>query len=310
MAFVPPQYERFSKAVWGFADASWDSKKDNVKPFKSEFKIESGAKTADGVVVKTGVSANLPKPDDGFVGNGSAEFSIKDVGKVTVAAKTTGLKDCSIGLEGKGFIKNAISSLSTSNEEIVAKASWSKESIAANASFTSNFIKNEHKGTFAVSGGFDGFALGAQANFEVPAKLTEVDAGFTYSKKDAYSVCLNSRNFLGEARTDITSLGGLYTLDSKTTLGGLLMFRISNASGGFPEDKRWCYVAAERVLDASTTVKAKAELLNKGQGQDLTLSVTHKLENPAVRLGFSAVFNPLENLKNKGIKFSAAFGDC
>jgi len=95
----------------------------------------------------------------------------------------------------------------------------------------------------------------------------------------------------------------LYDFDKKTRLGGLFLFRIAD---GFPQNKRWLYATAQHQLDESTSVKAKAEVL---QDKDVTFSVTHSLKSPQLRFGFSTVFDPLANLKNKGFRFSASFGD-
>lgn len=305
MAFVPPQFKNFSKNIWGFVDAEWESKKDSPKPFEPEIKVERAGKTADGVKLTTSLSSDpLGKS---FKGKLSSDFNLKEVGKVGVELSTEGLKDCAVSVENKNLVKAVVLNLKASNEKVEVKAAYGQESVAVNGSIKTALKDQKTTGTLAVAAGFDGFAAGVQGEFDAfpKAALNDVDAGFTYTKKGQFQVGLNSKNTLGEKRQDITSIGGLYTLDSKTTLGGLLLFRISGEKG-FPEDKRWLYAAAERKLDESTTFKAKAELL---KDKDLTLSFVHSLKNPGVQFRFSTVVDPLNKFSNKGMAFSASFGN-
>jgi len=269
---------------------------------KSEIRFSWSKKTIDGVNLGTAINVDLPEGKS-FDGTGFAGFRVKDVGNVHIALATKDVQDCSVQISRRLASGPFVSAHVTGKPEVTLRGSYEKENVAANASLTAS--ENTAAGTVAVAGGLDGIAVGAQGDFDVhpEAKLTQIDAGFSY-RKGQLLVAGSSRNeLLREQRVDTTSIGGLYDYDKRTKLGGLLLFRIAE---GFPQDKRWLYATAQHQLDESTSVKGKVELL---KDRDVTFSVTHSLKSPQLRFGFSTVFDPVAAFKNKGFKFTATFGD-
>jgi len=270
MAFLPPLFSKIGNQAKDLLSKKFDYKnqitvKNNVQ---SDLTIESTVSLADG---KDGKS----KAGD-IGGNVKAKYKNKDFGEfegeigtggtLSGEVKATKLAD-GLTLTVKG----------TERPQAKVTADYKQDSVAASLALTVESSTNKVEPTLVV--GADNFSVGGQVEYDTAASdLSDYNFGAEFSQKD-YTLSLKTQQ-----KANVLVGSYFYTIPQKnaklrTQLGAQFDWNLKS-------NDRVLALGTEHDVDESTTVKSKVDT-----NAQIAAVVEHRLTNPALKVGLSALWN-------------------
>jgi hypothetical protein len=271
-----PQFKDLGKKTSDLFKKSYD--------FKNEIKVTSNA---SGVRLESG-----GEKAKSFSGYTKANWKDDFLGDVEVEAHSTGVAKAKTKFS-KVTDGVDVTVSGTACGQVGLEATYVKDFLSAVASANHNVSK----GSTAVSAsgviGFDGVFVGGAVDVDGSGSVKNYNCGAEYATKDLTASLVTSNK--GE---DIT-VSFFQKLSATTSLGAAMLVKAESSS-------RLYTFGAERSLDKSTTLKAKADSAGK-----VGLAISHVLADPKLKLGLSSEFDATSSDAFKAQKFGVSlnFGD-